>query len=290
VVVTVAVAAAAAGLTAGAGLAADPEPTFTVAQAPEPVTAGLQARYDFAIVNGTAGSMFNSQLVDTLPAGATVASVTPSQGTCTVTGATIRCQLGVVRPGASASVRIFLTAPASNFENCGTLNWHVIVGSSTEQRTRTVCDATEVRAANDPNFRGGCVGGNGTISTGTTATPADPQNTALTTPGGECITVAEVNATSPQDACGAGATCKTQISEIEHPPCTASAPCTVILTFDFATYGKIATVYFEGVRVKWCTTPGVASPDPCILKKHLLADGDNQFTLLSAIDARYRGG
>ena len=283
------VAAAAAGLTAGAGLAADPEVSFGVTQAPEPVTAGLQTRYDFAIANGTAGSTFSNQLVDTIPAGATLVSATASQGSCSYAGGKVTCSLGRIFPGASASVTMFLTAPTASFENCGTLTYHVIVGETTQKRTRTVCDATEVRPANDPNFRGGCIAGGTTLSTGTTPTIADPQSTALTTPGGDCATVGETEATSPSEACGAGATCKTQISEIIHAPCAVESPCTVTLSFD-GSYGKISVIYYNGVNVKWCTTPGVASPDPCILKKKLLAGGDSQYTLLSAIDAKMRGG
>jgi hypothetical protein len=277
------------GLTAGAGLAADPDVSFTVTQAPEPVTAGLQARYVFDITNPTASATFYNLFTDTIPAGATLVSVTPSQSTCSVSGSTIRCQLGKINPGGSASVTIFLTAPQADFTNCGTLEIRRIAGDSTVGERRTVCDSTVVRAADDPNFRGGCIGSGGTISTGTTASVADPQNTALTSPGGDCITVGEVPASSPTEACGPGAICKTEISEIEHPPCAVSNPCTIRLTFD-SSYGKIQAIYYNGVRVRWCTTPGVASPDPCIQKKHILADGDNQFVVLSAIDARMRGG
>jgi hypothetical protein len=278
-----------AGLTAGTGLAADPDVSFELAQDPPTVTAGLQARSVFSIANDTGGSMFFTELATPIPDGASVVSATPSQGSCTVSGGAVDCLLGPILSGASASVTIFLIAPSADFDVCGTLTWHRIAGDTTQKDSETVCETTAVRPADDPDFRGGCIGSGSTISTGTTATAADPQNTALTSPGGECITVGEVPASSPQEACGAKATCKTQISEIEHPPCATANPCTVTLTFD-STFGKIQVIYYNGVNVKWCTRPGVASPDPCIQKRRTLSDGDNQFILLSAVDARMRGG
>jgi hypothetical protein len=263
--------------------------SFELAQDPETVTAGLQARSVYSVANGSAGSMFFTSLEVPIPAGATVVSATATVGSCTASSVDVECLLGRILPGGAATVTIFMTAPSADFESCGTLTWHRIAGDTTEKDSETVCDATRVRPANDPDFRGGCIGSDGTISTGLTATAADPQNTALTSPEGDCITVGEVQATSPTEACGAKATCKTEISEIEHPPCAVGTPCTVTLTFD-STYGKIQVIYYNGVNVKWCTTPGVASPDPCIQRKRILSDGDNQFILLSAVDARMRGG
>jgi hypothetical protein len=233
--------------------------------------------------------MFFTELEVPTPAGATVVSATATVGSCTVSSAGVDCLLGRILPGGAATVTIFMTAPSADFESCGTLTWHKIAGDTTQKESKTVCDATAVRPADDPDFRGGCIGTNGILSTGTTASAADPQNTAISSPAGDCITVGEVPATSPTEACGAKATCKTQISEIEHPPCAPANPCTITLTFD-STFGKIKVIYYNGVNVKWCTTPGVASPDPCIMKRRTLSDGDNQFTLLSAIDARMRGG
>jgi len=212
----------------------------------------------------------------------------------------------------SAKVVIFYTAPTAAFQSCGTLTFKEGGSDSNKSHTDTLatCQGTAVRAANDPNFRGGCIGATQEISTGSTATATDPQNTKVKTKNAACIKVEEVAATGPNDACGTGFTCKTQVSEIEHPPCAVSDPCIVTITFD-SSFGVITNLFYNGVLVGNCTTPGVASPDPCILSRTppLVTRGlltcrsplsrvpltcppaqDTTFTLLSAIDARLRGG
>src|SRR5262245_52435246 len=109
------------GVTAGGSLAADPDVTFTVTEAPEPVTAGLNARYVFDVTNPTTSATFYNLFTNTVPAGATLVSVTASQSTCSVSGASISCQLGKINAGAAASVTILLTAPTTDFTSCGTL-------------------------------------------------------------------------------------------------------------------------------------------------------------------------
>ena len=81
----------------------------------------------------------------------------------------------------------------------------------------------------------------------------------MKTKNAACIKVEEVAATGPSDACGTGFTCKTEVSEIEHPPCAVSNPCIVTITFD-SSFGVITNLFYNGVLVQNCTTPGVASP------------------------------
>jgi hypothetical protein len=70
------------------------------------------------------------------------------------------------------------------------------------------------------------------------------------------------------------------------------------VTFD-SSFGTVTKLYYNGVLVLPCTTPGVASPDPCLVSRTLLQPAvgrlmhgprDTQFVVLSAIDARMRGG
>jgi hypothetical protein len=103
--------------------------------------------------------------------------------------------------------------------------------------------------------------------------------------------------TGPSDGCGTGFTCKTDISEIQHPPCPANNPCVITVTFD-SSFGTITRLFYNGVLVQPCANPAVASPDPCLLSRKLVARAargplwfnDTQFVVLSAIDARMRGG
>lgn len=294
--VVVAAIAGAVAITAGPGLGSDPQVVFAAAGAPTSVTAGRTAHLTFDVVNRELDSLHWVTFHHSLPAGASLVSVTPSQGSCSQEESAVRCLLGKLPPGASATVSVFLTAPGAGFEGCGTIGWKQT--ATTTRLTDTACTAMPVRAADDPNFQGGCIGAGTEITTGSGTTSSDPQTTSLRTPDGACVTVGEVPAASPTDACGAGETCKTEISEVEHPPCEPTSPCTVTVTFD-GSFGKIRKLYYNGVLVEPCTTPGVASPDPCLVSRAFLrptgrglARGprDTQFVILSAIDARLRGG
>jgi len=288
--------AGALAITAGPSLGSDPQVVFAAEGAPASVTAGRTAHLTFDVVNQTSDSLHWVTFQHTLPAGASLVSVTPSQGSCSQEEGEIRCLLGKVQRGTSATVSVFLTAPATGFDGCGTISWKQ---NGTRTRfTDTACAAMPVRAADDPNFQGGCIDADTEISTGSGTTSSDPQTTTLRTPDGACVTVGEVPAVSPTDACGAGETCKTEVSEVEHPPCEPANPCTITVTFD-SSFGKISKLYYNGVLVEPCTTPGMASPDPCLVSRTYLRSAgrelthrqrDTQFVILSAIDARLRGG
>ncbi len=285
----------AVAITAGSGWGSEPQVPFAVADSPDPVTAGLTARLVFDIPNQKTKPLNYVTFRHTLPSGASLVSVAPSQGACSQSGATTSCLLGKIQAGASATVTVFLSAPSSDFQSCGTITWKQTGATTTF--TDTVCTLTAVRPAADPNFQAGCIGAQAVISTGSVATATDPQTTSLQTPAGACATVAEVPAAGPADACGVGQACKTDISEIEHPPCAVASPCTITVTFD-SSFGTVTKLYYNGILVQPCTTPGVASPDPCIVSRtlqrpaagRLMPARDTRFVVLSAIDARMRGG
>lgn len=288
--------AGAVAITAGPGFGSDPHVVFGAQGAPASVTAGRTAHLTFDVANQTPDSLHWVTFRHTLPAGASLVSVTPSQGSCSQEGGELSCLLGKLPRGASATVSVLLTAPPAGFEGCGAISWKQT--GTTTRLTDTACVPMPVRAVDDPDFQGGCISAETVISTGSTATASDRQTTALRTPDGACVTVGEVPATSPTDACGAGETCKTDVSEVEHPPCAPANPCTITVTFD-SSFGKIRNLYYNGFLVEPCTTPGVASPDPCLVSRtylrpagRVLARGgrDTQFVILSAIDARLRGG
>ena len=74
---------------------------------PSPVAAGELLTYTVTVTNGGPGpdSAAGTMLADTLPAGASLVSATPSQGSCTGS-APVSCALGSVASGASAHVAI----------------------------------------------------------------------------------------------------------------------------------------------------------------------------------------
>lgn len=119
-----------------------PEPTVTVGgtvtpsvdlavvltDSPDPVQLGGTLTYQVAVHNYGDLPATNVTVTDALPAGVTLVSATPSQGSCTGTS-TITCALGGLASGGSASIAIAVTAPASP----GTLtNTATVAGTETE--------------------------------------------------------------------------------------------------------------------------------------------------------------
>lgn len=80
-----------------------------VVDAPDPVHVGQPLTYTTTVDNQGAGTTTNVVLTQTVPAGATVGSITPGQGTCALAGLTITCQLGTLPSGAGTTVVVGLT-------------------------------------------------------------------------------------------------------------------------------------------------------------------------------------
>ena len=68
--------------------------SLTKSDAPDPVLAGELLTYTLGVSNGGPRDATNTTLTDTLPAGVTFDSATPSQGTCSEASGTVTCALG----------------------------------------------------------------------------------------------------------------------------------------------------------------------------------------------------
>jgi len=124
----------------------------------------------------------------------------------------------------------------------------------------------------------------GTVSTGSTTSAANPQSTTAVVPAsqnGAATTISEVDATSPQDACGPGATCFGQISVITilAPPFPVTSPLHFSFLLDSSELPphftkkslKKLAMFHDGVSVPNCTgAAGVASPDPCVSARKII--------------------
>ncbi len=77
---------------------------------PDPVPAGGQLTYTLNVANNGPDDATGVQIVNTLPAGVSLISVTPSQGSC-AGASTIVCSLGNIDNNASSTVVIVVTAP-----------------------------------------------------------------------------------------------------------------------------------------------------------------------------------
>jgi uncharacterized repeat protein (TIGR01451 family) len=74
----------------------------------EPVASGTQFRYTIVVANYGPAQATGVIVLDGLPAGVSLVSATPSQGTCSGT-TNVSCPLGSLRPGGSAQVALVVT-------------------------------------------------------------------------------------------------------------------------------------------------------------------------------------
>jgi len=131
---------------------------------------------------------------------------------------------------------------------------------------------------------GTCEGGSGVVTPGgafTTdvdadgATPADPIEADVTSPGGGTIAVVK-------SALGNGPGGIRQLArrlDIAAPPASAAAPLAVALVVDASEVAGLVPddlhVFRNGVLLPPCSgAPGEASPDPCVAARTSLGDGD----------------
>jgi uncharacterized repeat protein (TIGR01451 family) len=76
----------------------------TNTDSPDPVAVGTQLTYAVGVSNAGPSSATGITLTDTLPAGVTFNSATPTQGSCSQASGTVTCSLGTLASTASASV------------------------------------------------------------------------------------------------------------------------------------------------------------------------------------------
>lgn len=80
--------------------------------APEPVNVGAQLTYSLTVANAGPNAAPGATVVDTLPAGVTFVSATPSQGSCSFAAGIVTCSLGTLSIGATAATISIVVKPA----------------------------------------------------------------------------------------------------------------------------------------------------------------------------------
>jgi uncharacterized repeat protein (TIGR01451 family)/CSLREA domain-containing protein len=82
--------------------------SITKIDEPDPVAIGQPLTYSIDVVNHGPAPATAVRVTDTLPSGVTVTSITPSQGSCSRSGSTVTCLLGLVARDGSARITIVL--------------------------------------------------------------------------------------------------------------------------------------------------------------------------------------
>jgi uncharacterized repeat protein (TIGR01451 family) len=101
---------------------------------PDPVAVGTNLTYTITVTNNGPSTATGVTVTDTLPAGVSYVSATPSQGSCSGTS-TVTCNLGNLANGASATVTIVVTPTAT-----GTLsNTACASGNESDPDTNNNC-------------------------------------------------------------------------------------------------------------------------------------------------------
>ncbi len=86
---------------------------IAISGSPSSVIIGDNVTYTITVTNNSSNITTNATVTDTLPAGVTFVSSTPSQGTCSGTS-TVTCNLGTINNDNSATISLVVTTTAAN--------------------------------------------------------------------------------------------------------------------------------------------------------------------------------
>jgi uncharacterized delta-60 repeat protein/uncharacterized repeat protein (TIGR01451 family) len=88
-----------------------PDVAVTLSDSPDPAAVGQSVTYTATVTNHGPGEATQLTLTETLTGNLTLASTTPSQGSCSTAGTTIVCGLATLASGASATVTLVVVPP-----------------------------------------------------------------------------------------------------------------------------------------------------------------------------------
>jgi uncharacterized repeat protein (TIGR01451 family) len=208
--------------------------SITKSASPDPVTPGSTLTYTLTAKNNGPADATNVIVTDTLPAGVTLVSATPSQGTCS---GGVTCNLGNLASGASATITIEVTVDAATACGATLSNLASVVSdvpdpdltnNTASAATRVDCPAdlsisksapsTQVTAGNDITYTLTVKNHGPSDATVVTATDILPEGVTL------------VSVTTTQGTCDVTVTCN-----LGNLASGAIATITIVVTVDPAT-------------------------------------------------------
>ena len=104
-------------------LASSADLSIAKTDAPDPVTVGATLTYTLLVTNNGPADAVGVTVTDTLPAGVTFGTATPTQGSCVQAAGLVTCALGTVLASATATVTITVTPTvAGSISNTATVS------------------------------------------------------------------------------------------------------------------------------------------------------------------------
>ncbi len=241
----------------------------TIADSPDPVTAGNDVQYTLTVTNNGIAPVADAHVLDTLPTGTSLVTAT-APNSCSGT-APVDCSLGALAVGGSAQATLVVTSPATVPDG----------GSITDSATATpgsnaTADETTTVEAPSPGVSKGFVSPGGSI----TIPGPDPATVTLPDSGpGAPIVITQGDGSFCDGPCAGPATTVSDFPGYDDP----NQPIRLRLTFTFDGEGDNltaaadaygATIYKNsdpmqptvGTVVPFCSSvgAGVAVPHPCV--------------------------
>lgn len=307
--VALALAAVVGPLAAESG-AADSAVAGSSVLAPGVVSTDRAAFYSATWVNRSRSTLANPEVVITLPAGSALLSAAPPVCTVSVpsgaSGPVVTCPRDNLASGASLTQQLLIRVPTVTVATSTVVTAHLTAdeGGSDGDKSHTdsfpAPDRTFTIVPRNADAAGGCLrDGEAPLATQPGLAATNPLITTAAVAGRSglvCVpvTVQERAATSPTEACGADATCTTDIAITDFVPIASQLPSSPLrLTFTVVANNRNMTWYKNGVAVLDCAgatslPPGVSA---CVTGRSKPSSKSVQLDVLwqAGVDPTWRG-
>ena len=300
--------AAVVGPLATASGAADSVVTSSTVLAPSLVSTDRTAFYSATWVNQGPSTLANPEIVIRLPAGSAVVSADPPVCTVSVPSGpvVVACPRDNLTSGATVTQQLLVRVATVTVATSTAVTADLTADEGGSDRNKSHTDTFPAPdrmftiVPSDADAAGGCLrDGEAPLATRPGLAPTNPLITTAALAGSSglmCVpvTVQERAATSPSEACGAGATCTTDVAITDFVPIASQPPSSPFrLTFTVVANNRNMTWYKNGVAVADCARatslpPGVSA---CVTGRSKPSSKSVQLDVLwrAGVDPTWRG-